>query len=125
MKITKKLSYGVNENTPKEFLYIRRIILRSYDNEENNKKFMETLKYFKIFQYNCEKAQDSDYFMWQYVDDKGNRDWKHIDLSSYMAGMDMVYNMYKLYAICKETDIDINAEVQFGDIRTLISKLEY
>ena len=38
MEITEKLCYGVKENTPKELLYVKRIILRSYDDENRNKE---------------------------------------------------------------------------------------
>lgn len=124
MKITKKLCYGVDENTPKELLYVKRIILRSYDDETRNKKFMENLKDFKIYQYNYKKSEDSDYFMWQYVDDNGKEDWKHIDLCCYQNNMESIHKMWHLYEICNSLNIDINAEIQFEDVRNLIKKIE-
>lgn len=128
MKITKKLAYGVNENTPSELLYVKRIILRDYKTQgKNNKTFMgmmSNFSNFKIFQYNYDKAQDSDYFKWQYVNNKGEEDWTHIDLSTYQDNLEGVYMMRKLLEICENTYIDIDVEVQYDDIRNLIKKVE-
>lgn len=125
MKITKKLAYGVDENTPEELLYVKRIILRDYKTQgENNKLFMQIMGNFKIFQYNYDKAQDSDYFKWQYVNNKDEEDWTHIDLSTYQDNLEGVYMMRKLLEICENTYIDIDVEVQYDDIRNLIKKVE-
>lgn len=125
MKITKKLAYGVDENTLEELLYVKRIILRDYRSQgKNNKLFMEIMSNFKIFQYNYDKAQDSDYFSWQYVNDKGEKDWTHIDLSAYQDNLEGVYMMRKLLEICENTYTDIDVEVQYDDIRNLIKKVE-
>lgn len=124
MIITKKLYYGVSEDTPKELLYVKKIILRSYDDENKNKTFMEIMSNFKIYQFNYDKAEDSDYFMWQYVNDNGIRDWKHIDLCCYQSDMESVHKMWNLFKICETTNIDINAEIQFDDIRNLIKEIE-
>lgn len=124
MKITEKLCYGVNENTPRNFLYVKIIILRSYDDENRNKLFLETMQNFKIFQYNHNNSKDSDYFFWQYVNDEGQEDWKHIQLCCYQNNMESVYKMWKLYEICKNVGVNINAEIQFDDIRNLIREIE-
>ena len=124
MKITKKLCYGTDENTPKELLYVKRIILRNYKNPENVKTFMDIMSNFNIFQFNYDKAKDSDYFMWQYVDDKGNKDWTHVDLSCYDDSIEGVYKMWKLYEICETTYTDIDVEVQFDSIENMINKVK-
>ena len=125
MNIKKTLCYGVDENTKEELLYVKRIILRDYKNKgENNKTFMQIMSNFKIFQYNHDKAMDSDYFSWQYVNDKGEKDWTHVDISCYDDDMYGVYKMWSLYEICKTTYTDIDVEIQFDDINNLIKKIE-
>ena len=79
---------------------------------------------FKIFQFNYNKAKDSDYFFWQYINDKGEKDWTHVDLSCYDDSIEGIYKMWNLYEICKTTYTDIDVEVQFDDIRNLIKKIE-
>lgn len=124
MEITKKLCYGVDENTPKELLYIERIILRSYDDENRNKEFMKLLDDFKVYQYNYDKAKDSDFFMWQYINDKGEKDWKHIELCCYQNDIQSIHKMLNLYDLCRTFDTSIKVEVQFDDIRNLVAKVE-
>ena len=124
MKITKKLAYGVSEDTSKELLYVKRIILRSYKEPDNNIQFMKSISNFKIYQYNYDKAQDSDYFSWLFVDDKGVEHWNHIELSCYDDGIEGIYKMYDLLKICESSDLDIDAEVTYGDIRNTIKKIE-
>ncbi len=124
MKITEKLCYGTDENTPKELLYVKRIILRNYKEPQNVKTFLEIMSNFHIFQYNYDKAMDSDYFMWQYVNDKGEKDWTHVDLSCYDDSIEGVYKMWSLYEICKTTYTDIDAEIQFDSIENLVNKIE-
>ena len=124
MNISKKLSYGVKEDTPKELLYPKRIILRNYKDPTKVKTFMEIMKNFNIFQYNFKSAKDSDYFFWQYVDDKGEKQWNHIELSCYDDNTEMVYKMFSLLKICETTYTDIDVEVQYDDIRNVIKKIE-
>lgn len=124
MEITKKLCYGVNENTPKELLYIKRIILRSYDDENRNKEFMKLLQDFKVYQYNYDKAKDSDYFMWLYVDDKGKEHWNQVELCCYQNDIQSIHKMLNLYDLCRTFDMDIKVEVQLDDIRSLVNKIE-
>lgn len=124
MEITKKLCYGVNENTPKELLYIKKIILRSYDDENKNKEFMKLLDDFKVYQYNYDKAKDSDFFMWLYVDDKGKEHWNQVELCCYQNDIQSVYKMFNLYVSCRTFDTSIKVEVQFDDIRNLVNKIE-
>ncbi len=125
MEITKNLCYGVKENTPKELLYVKRIILRSYDDETRNKEFMKLLDDFKVYQYNYDEAKDSDYFMWIYVDDNGKEHWNQVDLCCYQVSMQSVYKMWDLYNLCKTFDMNIKAEVQLDDIRNMIFKVEH
>lgn len=124
MKITKKLCYGVDENTPKELLYVKRIILRNYKEPEKVKTFMELISNFKIYQYNYDNSKDSDYFLWQYVNDKGKEDWKSVDLCCYQDNMESVYKMWTLYEICKTTYTGIEVEVQFDNIENLVNKIK-
>lgn len=124
MEITKNLCYGVKENTPKELLYVKRIILRSYDDENRNKEFMKLLDDFKVYQYNHNKAKDSDYFMWMYVDDNGKEYWNQVDLCCYQVSMQSVYKMWDLYNLCKTFDMNIKAEVQLDDVRNMVFKVE-
>ena len=124
MKITKRLCYGVSENTPKEKLYVKKIILRSYKDPTKNINFMAILNNFKIYQYNYNDSKTSDYFFWQYVDDDGQKDWKHIDICSYQNNMESIFKMYKLLEICENTDIDIDAEVQYDDINNLLKDID-
>lgn len=124
MKITEKLCYGVDENIPKELLYVKRIILRNYKEPEKIKTFMEIMGNFKIYQYNYDDSKTSDYFMWQYVDDKDNKDWKHVDLCCYQNNMESIYKMWSLYEICKTTYTDIDVEVQFDNIENLVNKIK-
>lgn len=124
MEITKRLCYGVDENTPKELLYIKRIILRSYDDENRNKEFMKLLDDFKVYQYNYDKAKDSDFFMWLYVDDNGKEHWNQVDLCCYQNDIQSIHKMLNLYDLCRTFDMDIKAEIQFDDIRNLVAKVE-
>lgn len=124
MNITEKLSYGVDENTPKELLYVKRIILRNYKEPKNVRLFIEIMSNFKIYQYNYKDSKTSDYFMWQYVNDKGEKDWTHVDLCCYQDNMESVYKMWSLYEICKNTYTDINVEVQFDNIENLVNKIK-
>ena len=124
MKITKKNDYAIDDNTPKEYLYIREIILRNYNNPEINEIFLQTLNNYNIYQYNYNNAKDSDYFMWQYVNDKNEKDYKHISLTAYQNDMKSIFKMWKLYEICKNTDMDIDVEIRFNDIRELIKKID-
>lgn len=124
MEITKKLCYGVNENTPKELLYIKRIILRSYDDENRNKEFMKLLDDFKVYQYNYDKAKDSDFFMWLYVDDKGKEHWNQVDLCCYQNDIQSIHKMLNLYDLCRTFDMNIKVEVRLDDIRNLVAKVE-
>lgn len=123
MNITKKLCYGTDENIPEELLYVKRIILRNYKAPQRVKTFLEILSNFKIFQYNYDKAIDSDYFLWQNVE-KDEKDWTHVDLCCYQNSIEGVYKMWSLYKICEDTYTDINCEVQFEDIRKLVNEIE-
>ena len=124
MNITKKLAYGVPEDTKQELLYVKRIILRNYKEPNKIKTFLEVMSNFKIYQYNYNEAKTSDYFMWQYVNDKGEVDWKHVDLCSYQDNMESVYKMWALYKICEGLYTDIDVEVQFDNIENLINKIK-
>ena len=124
MKIIEKLCYGVDENTPKELLYVKRIILRNYKEPKNVKTFMEIMSNFKIYQYNYDKAIDSDYFFWQYVDDNDQKDWGQVDLCCYQDNIESIHKMWNLYEICKTTYTDIYAEIQFDSIENLVNKIK-
>lgn len=122
MKIIKKLSYGVNENTDERLLYVKRIILNG--DPDKIKFFLAIMSNYKIFQYNYDKAKDCDYFFWQYVDDKGNKDFTHIELSCYDNNIYGVYKMWSLYKICSTTYTDIEAIITFDNIENLINKIK-
>lgn len=124
MKISEKLCYGTDENTPKELLYVKRIILRNYKEPKNVKTFMETISNFKIYQYNYNDSKTSDYFFWQYVDDKDQKNWQQVDLCCYQNNMESIYKMWSLYEICKTTCTNIDAEIQFDSIENLVNKIK-
>lgn len=124
MEIKNNLCYGVDENTPREYLYIDHIILRNYKNPENNIKIMKKLSNFNIYQYNYNNSLTSDYFFWQYVNDNGEKDFTHIDLCSYQKDMDSIYKMKNLLEIIKNLKIDVSIEVKLNDIRKYITKID-
>ena len=124
MKITKKLAYGVSEDVKESLLYPKRIILRNYKEPKNIETFLEVMSNFKIYQYNYNKSQDSDYFMWQYVNDKWEKDYTHVDLCVYQNNMESIYKMYNLLNICESLYTDIDVEVQYDNIENLINKIK-
>ena len=96
MEIIEKLCYGVEENTNKDLLYVKKITLSNYKEPRKVKTFMELLQLFKIYQYNYDDSKTSDYFFWQFVDDKGEKNWQSVDLCCYQNNMESIFKMYKL-----------------------------
>lgn len=124
MKIEKTMSYGIDKNTDERFLYPERIILRDYENEgKNNKIFLDLMSEFKIYQHNYNDSKTSDYFMWQNVNENGEKDYTHLDFSCYQNNTESIFKMWDLLKICETLYIDIKVLVKFSDIRTLIEEI--
>lgn len=127
MEIVEKLSYGVSENIKKELLYIKKIVISNYKNADMVEKFMSNMSImsnFNIYQYNYNDSKTSDYFMWQYVDNKGIKNWQSVDLCCYQDNIESVYKMWKLKEICENTYIDLTATIYYDDIRNLVKNIE-
>lgn len=124
MEIIKKLCHGVNEETPKDFLYPQKITIANYKEPEKVKIFMEIMSNFKIYQYNYNNSLDSDYFFWQYVDDNGVKNWQSVDLCRYQNNVESVAYMWNLKNICETTYTNLQAIIYYDDIRNLIEKIE-
>ena len=123
MEIIEKLCYGVEENTNKDLLYVKKITLSNYKEPRKVKTFMELLQLFKIYQYNYDDSKTSDYFFWQFVDDKGEENWQSVDLCCYQNNMESIFKMYKLKEICETTYTDIQATIYYDNIDNLVRKI--
>lgn len=122
-RITKKLCYGVNEDTDERLLYVKRITISNYKEPVYVKTFMELLDNFKIFQYNYNKAYDCDYFFWQYVNDNGEKNWQSADLSVYYDDMSGIFKMGKLVEILENTYSNLDVIIMYDDINNLVNKI--
>ena len=124
MEIIKKMVYGTNEETPTAFLYPRKITIENYKEPNKVKTFIEIMRAFKIFQYNHNDSKTSDYFLWQYVDENGVKNWQSIDLCCYQDNAESIHKMFDLLNICETTQTDLKATIYFDDIRNLIKDIE-
>ena len=129
ISVKEKLQYGVDENIDKRYLYVDKIKLVNYHhpNEVENVMLLLSDK-GKFYQYNFEgKAKDSDYFFWQYVDDKGEKNWQSVDISVYQNSIDYDYKMRKLIDFIKFNicGIDLEIIVEYNDVRKLIQKIDH
>ena len=84
---------------------------------------MELLQLFKIYQYNYDDSKTSDYFFWQFVDDKGEKNWQSVDITCYQNNMESIFKMYKLKEICETTYTDIQATIYYDNIDNLVRKI--
>lgn len=123
-RIKEKLCYGVAENTNKKYLYIDKITIANYKEPTKVKTFMEIMGNFNFYQYNYKDAKTSDYFFWQYVDDKGEKNWQSADICVYQNDLSCVYKMQQLYEILKNTYSDLDVIVYYNDIHKLLCKID-
>lgn len=123
MEIIEKLCYGVEKDTNKNLLYIKKIVLSNYKDTEKVETFMEIMKNFNIYQYNYDNSETSDYFLWQYVDNKGQKNWQSIDLCCYQDNIESVVKMWNLKSICETTNMDLKATIYYDNIENLVRKI--
>lgn len=129
INVKEKLLYGVDENIDKRLLYVDKIIISNYKNSKQVEDCMALLSdKAKFYQYNFEgKSKDSDYFFWQYVDDKGEKNWQSVDISVYQNSADYDYKMRKLIDFIKFNigGIDLDITIYYNDINKLIEKINH
>ena len=114
-----KLLYGIDENIDKRYLYVDKIVISNYKRPEQVEELMSLLgSKWSFYQYNDngKKSKDCDYFFWQYVDDKGEKNWQSVNISVYQKSIDINNNIGGVY-------VDIT--IYYGDIRKLIEEIDH
>lgn len=124
ISLVSRLCYGINENISKDLLYIDKIILKNYDYPQKNKKIMEELgKKYNIYQYNCNKTKNSNYFCWQNVEN-GVIDYTHIELSIFKDSLNYHTKMLILLNDIFKLNIDVEIEIEYNNIEKLIEYIK-
>ena len=123
-RFKEKLCYGVNEDIDKKYLYIKKIVIENYKEPKKVETFMAIMQNFKFYQYNYDDSKTSDYFFWQFVNENGEKDWKHIDICVYQNDLHYIYKMETLYYILKDTYSDLDVIVYYDDIHNLLEKID-
>ena len=128
--VKEKLVYGIDENIDKRYLYVDKIVISNYKRPEQVEELMSLLdSKWSFYQYNDngKKSKDCDYFFWQYVDDKGEKNWQSVDISIIQNSADYDYKMRRLidYINNNISGIYVDITIYYGDIRKLIAKIDY
>lgn len=128
--VKEKLVYGIDENTDKRYLYVDKIIISNYKRPEQVEELMSLLgSKWSFYQYNDngKKSKDCDYFFWQYVDDKGEKNWQSVDISIIQNSADYDYKMRRLIDYINNNigGVYVDITIYYGDIRKLIAKIDY
>lgn len=128
--VKEKLVYGIDENIDKRYLYVDKIVISNYKRPEQVEELMSLLgSKWSFYQYNDngKKSKDCDYFFWQYVDDKGEKNWQSVDISVYQNSIDCDYKMRRLidYINNNISGVYVDITIYYGDIRKLIAKIGY
>ena len=128
--VKEKLVYGIDENIDKRYLYVDKIVISNYKRPEQVEELMSLLgSKWSFYQYNDngKKSKDCDYFFWQYVDDKGEKNWQSVDISIIQNSTDYDYKMRRLidYINNNISGIYVDITIYYGDIRKLIAKIDY
>ena len=128
--VKEKLVYGIDENTDKRYLYVDKIVISNYKRPEQVEELMSLLgSKWSFYQYNDngKKSKDCDYFFWQYVDDKGEKNWQSVDISIIQNSADYDYKMRRLIDYINNNigGVYVDITIYYGDIRKLIAKIDY
>lgn len=137
IEMQEELNYGVKDDTDKRLLYVDKVILENYQDNKQIKDVMALLgSKWSFYQYNDngKKAEECDYFFWQYVpfdaktwtSDEEHACWGSIEICVYNKSMDYDYKMRRLidYINNNISGVNLKMIIKYGDARKLIERIE-